>query len=416
MVDPGSNRGHRRIEPPRQGPPRDYGISEPVREPSRPPIDSSGTLSRGPQSVPPGGPPRAQVPKSKESSNRRRVSFNHWKPLLVLATIVVGLSALLIFGRGNEQGFVASERENESAASNPKQIDDEPETTTPPTSEIIDGGGSGIWDRVAKSVVVVDASRDPRCSKAGSGTIIGDGSYILTNEHVAMYDDGSQPCIVSILIAENIEATPNVQYFTEVVASDRNLDLAILRVVDDVGNPTVVKEAPPIEFSSTTPVFGETITVLGYPGLGGSKITLSRGTFAGLDDSDPPYYKTDAMINSGNSGGGAFNVSGELIGVASAVYFDESDVGATPLGLLRPVTDALSLFEEARSVDVSFLEPQVGEEYSSEEYFSGEYSDTDPRFATCREAKSNGYGPYESGVDPEYDWYFDRDNDGYVCE
>jgi hypothetical protein len=41
---------------------------------------------------------------------------------------------------------------------------------------------------------------------------------------------------------------------------------------------------------------------------------------------------------------------------------------------------------------------------------------TDPRFGTCTEAKSHGYGPYTSGVDPEYAWYTDRDGDGVVCE
>lgn len=41
---------------------------------------------------------------------------------------------------------------------------------------------------------------------------------------------------------------------------------------------------------------------------------------------------------------------------------------------------------------------------------------TDPRFDTCKEAKANGYGPYRSGVDPEYNWYRDADSDGIVCE
>jgi len=417
MVETGSSRGRRRIEPPRQGPPRDYGISEPVREPRRPPNDSSGTLSRGPQSVPPGGHPRPRVPESREPSRKHSVSSYLRKPLVVISAIVLGVSVILIFGRGNGREIVTPSSENGLTASIPKPIEDESETsippnseTTPPASESTDDTGPEIWDRVAKSVVFVDASQDPECSKSGSGTIIGDGSYILTNEHVAMYDDGSQPCIVSIWIAESIEATPNVGYFTEVVASDRNLDLAILRVVDEFGNPTVVNEAPPINFSNTTPVFGETITVLGYPGLGGTKITLSRGTFAGLDDSEPPFYKTDAMMNSGNSGGGAFNSVGELVGVATAVNFDEK-ASATAVGLVRPVTDALSLFEQARSVEVRFLEPQIGDEYPAEAY-----SDTDPRFATCREAKSHGYGPYVSGIDPEYDWYIDRDSDGYVCE
>lgn len=42
--------------------------------------------------------------------------------------------------------------------------------------------------------------------------------------------------------------------------------------------------------------------------------------------------------------------------------------------------------------------------------------DNDPRFSTCAEAKSHGYGPYHQGEDPEYYWYIDRDNDGDVCE
>jgi hypothetical protein len=41
---------------------------------------------------------------------------------------------------------------------------------------------------------------------------------------------------------------------------------------------------------------------------------------------------------------------------------------------------------------------------------------TDPRFSTCRAANDAGFGPYTQGVDPEYAWYQDRDNDGRVCE
>lgn len=41
---------------------------------------------------------------------------------------------------------------------------------------------------------------------------------------------------------------------------------------------------------------------------------------------------------------------------------------------------------------------------------------TDPRFDTCKEANAHGYQDYRKGVDPEYDWYQDRDGDGVVCE
>jgi hypothetical protein len=40
----------------------------------------------------------------------------------------------------------------------------------------------------------------------------------------------------------------------------------------------------------------------------------------------------------------------------------------------------------------------------------------DPRYRTCGEANSHGYGPYRRGVDPEYAWYQDRDGDGLDCE
>jgi micrococcal nuclease len=40
----------------------------------------------------------------------------------------------------------------------------------------------------------------------------------------------------------------------------------------------------------------------------------------------------------------------------------------------------------------------------------------DPMFPSCTAAKAAGYGPYRSGVDPEYVWYRDRDGDGVVCE
>jgi hypothetical protein len=43
-------------------------------------------------------------------------------------------------------------------------------------------------------------------------------------------------------------------------------------------------------------------------------------------------------------------------------------------------------------------------------------SSADPRFGTCKAAKAAGYGPYYRGLDPEYGWYRDADNDGTVCE
>lgn len=46
----------------------------------------------------------------------------------------------------------------------------------------------------------------------------------------------------------------------------------------------------------------------------------------------------------------------------------------------------------------------------------GNSGGNDPRYSTCTAAKAAGYGPYRRGIDPEYAWYTDRDNDGIACE
>ncbi|MEW2355956.1 excalibur calcium-binding domain-containing protein [Spirillospora sp. NPDC029432] len=75
-------------------------------------------------------------------------------------------------------------------------------------------------------------------------------------------------------------------------------------------------------------------------------------------------------------------------------------------------------------IDESLPAPSSPEDLPTEEFLSDEPSPlepspdetTDPRFDTCAEANDEGYGPYYEGLDPEYEWYWDRDDDGIVCE
>ncbi len=61
-------------------------------------------------------------------------------------------------------------------------------------------------------------------------------------------------------------------------------------------------------------------------------------------------------------------------------------------------------------------DPQSGSQPSTPNTPSRPDSTTDPRYSTCGEAIAAGFGPYQKGKDPEYDWYIDRDSDGFVCE
>lgn len=191
----------------------------------------------------------------------------------------------------------------------------------------------------------------------GSGTVInGEKGFILTNFHVVgdpdtgQYANANRTAWVALSPNGSMQP-PEVRYRAEVVDGDPARDLALLRIVTDADGkrtPTNLNLATIPVGDSATVQIGDTVTVLGYPGLGGDTITLTRGTVAGFVEG---WIKTDAETNPGNSGGAAINVAGELIGVPSAGYVESGDEDARlpgKLGLIRPINAAQPLLKQAR--------------------------------------------------------------------
>ena len=136
------------------------------------------------------------------------------------------------------------------------------------------------------------------------------------------------------------------------VEADSSRDLAIIRMIDSDGVPYIDETRTPLKFSSSLPKLGDKLTILGYPGLGGSSITLTSGDFSGVDSSeDFDFLKTTANMNPGVSGGAALNSDGELVGIPTAgrgaevACNQQSDCVAngSTIGLLRPVSLASEL-------------------------------------------------------------------------
>jgi S1-C subfamily serine protease len=191
----------------------------------------------------------------------------------------------------------------------------------------------------------------------GSGTVVnGEKGFILTNFHVVGDTDTGQYAnaerIAWIALSPNGSMQPpEVRYRAEVVDADVQLDLALLRIVADADGKRTPDNlslpAIPVGDSATVQI-GATVTVLGYPGLGGDTITLTRGTVSGFVDG---WIKTDAETNPGNSGGAAIDAAGELIGVPSAGYVESGEADETlpgKLGLIRPINAAQTLLKQAR--------------------------------------------------------------------
>lgn len=183
------------------------------------------------------------------------------------------------------------------------------------------------WAELALSVVYIQAEDCPSLPSdmfnSGSGTVVLGGGYVLTNAHVVT-DDHGQPCRELVVwLTRSFEEEPTDWRPADLTAWDSWLDLALL----DLRSPA--PSARSVEVSAQRLEPGEDIRILGYPGVGGLTMTLTRGSYSGMiDEGGETYIKTDADISEGNSGGAAFDEAGVFIGVPTA--------GIGEVGLLVP--------------------------------------------------------------------------------
>lgn len=145
-------------------------------------------------------------------------------------------------------------------------------------------------------------------SALGSGVIVNDDGYILTNNHVI--DDAIE---IVILVHDGREA------LAEVIGRDPETDLAVLKV--DLTNLTPATLGSPANAS-----IGDVVLAIGNPFGVGQTVTqgiISATGRYGLDLSNyENYLQTDAAINPGNSGGALVDVNGALLGINTAILDD----------------------------------------------------------------------------------------------
>jgi S1-C subfamily serine protease len=167
---------------------------------------------------------------------------------------------------------------------------------------------------------------------AGSGVIIDEDGYVLTNVHVV---DEANEITVKLSDGRVLPA--------DVLAGTRRSDVALLKIQGKPG-----EKFKPVKLAADDDLLlGETVIALGNPfGLGASvsKGILSSKTRRATVTDDPmdmeDWIQTDAAINPGNSGGPLVNLKGELIGLNVAIYKEGQGIGfAIPI---KRVSEALS--------------------------------------------------------------------------
>lgn len=177
----------------------------------------------------------------------------------------------------------------------------------------------------------------------GSGTLIDNKGTVLTNNHVIenFYDranvhDAFQIC----LTRANKPDEPVCQYTASFLARDKDRDLGLLRMnsTDVLGRTVDFSFYLPYVNTGNYSV-GEDVTVIGFPDIGGSTVTFTKGLISGfVTDLGLDYIKTDADISFGNSGGTALDSSGNFIGVPT---YTIGSYSSEALGYLFPVKNAV---------------------------------------------------------------------------
>jgi len=173
----------------------------------------------------------------------------------------------------------------------------------------------------------------PRDAKSlGSGFIVSDDGYILTNHHVVKDAD-------EIIV----KLKDRRQLVAKLIGSDESTDIALLQI--QAKNLPVVKKGSSAELQ-----VGEWVLAIGTPF--GFEQSVTAGIVSAKGRSLPggsyvPFIQTDVAINPGNSGGPLFNMKGEVVGINSQIYSRSG--GYMGLSFAIPMDVAINVMEQLKT-------------------------------------------------------------------
>lgn len=170
--------------------------------------------------------------------------------------------------------------------------------------------------------------KEQKRKSLGSGFIVSEDGYILTNNHVV---EKADEISVTLLDKEEFKA--------QVVGTDPKTDIALIKIKSG-------KKLPFVHLGDSEKLeIGEWVAAIGNPfGLGHTVtagIVSAKGRIIGSGPYDD-FIQTDASINPGNSGGPLFNLKGEVVGINTAIIQGGQGIGfATPIHLAKSVLGQL---------------------------------------------------------------------------
>ena len=301
--------------------------------PSRPSETSTGN---GGTTPPPAGP-EPQAAASKPPKKRRKHSGGR----IVRSAVALVLAAAMGFAGG----FVGARVGNAGNKVVIQQVERTDSSAASGTA--VSSGGmttSQVSEMVSPSVVVITTEQvvysqwswygqNQVESGAGSGVIISSDGYILTCAHVV---SGASQITVTI---------GDTDYTATVVGEDDTSDVAVLKIDATGLTPATVGDSDSLSVGDSVLAVGNPLGELGGTVTSGIVSALNRSvTIQGSSSTNTmSLIQMDASVSPGNSGGGLFNMNGELIGLVNA---KSSSSDAEGLGFAIPINDAIQVAQD----------------------------------------------------------------------
>ena len=284
-------------------------------------------------------PQDAQPPKKKKKFNGKRVARS--AVALVLAA-AMGFAGGFVGAKFGGSGKVVIQQVAPSSTADSASGSDNSITAASSSGSSLTT--EQVADLVSPSVVVITTEQvvysqwswygqNQVESGAGSGVIISSDGYILTCAHVV---DG----------ASNITVTINDKDYTAtLVGEDTTSDIAVIKIDANGLTPATVGDSDSLKVGQNVMAVGNPLGELGGTVTGGMISALNRSvTIQGTNSTNTmSLIQMDASVSPGNSGGGLFNMNGELVGIVNA---KSSSSDAEGLGFAIPINDAIKVAQE----------------------------------------------------------------------
>lgn len=295
---------------------------------------SQNVYNSQPYGTAPNHSANAKPPKAKKPKKQR-------KPIS-RGGIAIALAVTMVFscGLGFGGGYFANKVNTSTSGSlNITKTSNSGTTTTASststansTSEIVKKTADSVVEISTESVVTGLFAQQYVQQGAGSGVIISQDGYILTNNHVI---NGANSVKVRLRDGTEYDAT--------IIGSDSDNDIALLKVSATGLSPATFGD-------SNSLAVGDYVVAIGNP-LGELGGTVTDGIISALarkvtiEDTQMTLLQTNAQVNPGNSGGGLFNANGELVGIVNA---KQSATEVEGIAFAIPINNVLDILSDLK--------------------------------------------------------------------